>query len=105
MAEQVTNPLLELLKEKGLIDDLQFEDALAEHLRNGKPMMQVIPDFGIMDLDSVLQVVAENLATEVVSIKDREFKPELLKIVPASTARMYQCIPVELNGNAVKVAF
>ena len=105
MAESVTNPLLELLKDKGLIDDLQFEEVMAEHTRTGKPTMQIVPDFGIMDLDTVLQVVAENLATEAVSLKDRELSPELLKIVPANTARMYQCLPVEVNGNAVKVAF
>src|SRR5580698_761852 len=105
MADQNSNPLLDLLKEKGLVDDLQFEEVLAEHTRTGKPVIQIIPDFGIMDLDSVLQVVADNHGTEVVSLKDREFSPDLLRTVPANTARMYQCLPVELNGNAVKVAF
>ena len=83
MAEQTSNPLLDLLKEKGMVDDLQFEEVLAEHTRTGKPVMQIIPDFGIMDLDSVLQVVAENLGTEVVTLKDHEFSPELLRMVPA----------------------
>ncbi len=105
MAEQANTQLLELLKEKSLIDDLQYEEVLAEYTRTGKPIMQIVPDFGIMDLDSVLQVVADSLATEVVEMKDREFGPELLKAVPANTARMYQCLPVEANGNALKVAF
>jgi len=105
MADQNSNPLLDLLKEKGLVDDLQFEEVLAEYTRTGKPVMQIIPDFGIMDLDSVLHVVAEDRGTEVVSLKDHEFSQELLRLVPGNTARMYQCVPVELNGNALKVAF
>src|SRR5580698_10413102 len=105
MADQNSNPLLDLLKEKGLIDDLQFEEVLAEHTRTGKPVMQIIPDFGIMDLDSVLHEVADNQGTEVVTLKDHEFSQDLLRLVPGNTARMYQCVPVELNGNALKVAF
>ena len=45
------------------------------------------------------------LARRSLCLSDREFNPELLKTVPASTARMYQCLPVEASGNVVKVAF
>src|SRR5277367_5027503 len=105
MAGEISDPLLDLLKEKGMIDDLQFEEVMAEHGRSGKPTMQIIPDFGIMDQDSVLQVVADSLGTQVVSLKDREFTQDVLKAVPGNTARMYQCIPIEVHDNTVQVAF
>jgi type IV pilus assembly protein PilB len=104
MAEDILNPLLALIKSQSLIDDLQFEEVAGEFKRSGKPVIQILQDFGIMDLDTVLQVIADSLATRVVTISERAITPELLQIVPAKTARMYQCLPVGLEGNAVQVA-
>jgi hypothetical protein len=48
------------------------------------PVIQILQDFGIMELDDILQVMAATaLGTEVVSLKDRELTPELLKLIPA----------------------
>lgn len=105
MSDPIASPLLELIKEKGLIDDLQYEEVQAEHDRGAKPVIQILQDFGILDLDSILQIEADHLGTEVVSLGDREFTPELLQAIPANTARMYQCMPVEIRDSAVRVAF
>src|SRR5476649_2451909 len=98
MAEEISDPLLSLIREQGLIDDLQYEDVVAEHQRNATPIIQVLQDAGVMKLHDILHVMAGTLGTEVVSLKDREFPPELLKMLPANVARMYRCIPVALNG-------
>ena len=105
MSESVSNPLLALIKERGLIDDLQFEEVSGEFTRSGKPMYQVLADYGVMDMDTQLQVMADHLATEVVPLKDLQLQPEVLAVIPPSTARMYQCIPLEVFGNTVRVAF
>jgi len=105
MAEEISSPLLALIKDQGLIDDLQFEEVAGEHKRAGTPVFQVLQDFGIMDVDAILQVMANNLGTEVVSLKDTEFTPQLLKTVPAATARMYRCVPVADTGSGLRVAF
>jgi type IV pilus assembly protein PilB len=49
--------------------------------------------------------MANYLGTEVVSLRDRELNPELVKTIPANTARMYQCVPVELSNGTLQVAF
>jgi len=60
----------------------------------------------ILDLDGQLQMMAEHLATEVVrNVHEIELSPEVIKSMPPATARMYQCLPLELNGNTLKVAF
>ena len=69
MPEDISIPLLALIKEQGLIDDLQYEEVVAEVKRSGKPMFQILQDFGIMDLDAILQVMANHLGTEVVSLR------------------------------------
>ena len=104
MAEEISNPLLSLIREQGLIDDLQYEDVVAEIKRSNAPSIQVLQDFGIMKLDDILHVEATYLGTEVVSLKDREISAELLKIIPATAARMYRCLPVALVGDILQVA-
>jgi type IV pilus assembly protein PilB len=104
MAEEISNPLLALVKEQKLIDDLQYEEVSAELKRSGTPVIQLLQDFGIMKLDDILHVVANHLGTEVVSLRDREFSPELLGMIPANVARMYQCVPVAVNNGTVQVA-
>ena len=104
MADEISDPLLSLVKENGLIDDLQYEEVVAEFKRSGTSIYQLLQDFGIMSLDDVLQVIAHHMGTNVVSVRDREFAPDLLKIIPANVARMYQCIPVAADNGAVQIA-
>jgi type IV pilus assembly protein PilB len=104
MAEELHSPLLALVKEQSLIDDLQYEEVLGEFKRSGKPISQILQDFGIMDSDTILQVIANHLSTEVVTIRDRDITPEVLQAVPAKTARLYQCIPVGLANGTVRIA-
>ena len=105
MADEILNPLLSLIKEQSLIDDLQFEEVVAEHKRAGTPVIQILQDFGIMDLDTILQLEANHLGAQVISLKDTEFSPDLLKTIPARTARMYRCMPVAQFDSTLQVAF
>jgi hypothetical protein len=94
MAEIVSNPLLALVKEMGMIDDLQLEEVQEEVSRSGKPMAQVLSDLDVIPLDQQLDIIADHLGTEVVDLKEISFEEELLKTIPATTARMYQVLPV-----------
>src|SRR5215467_4710188 len=93
MAEEILNPLLTLIKEQSLIDDLQFEEVVAEHKRTGTPVV------------TILQLEANHLGAQVISLKDTEFSPDLLKTIPARTARMYRCMPVAQFDSTLQVAF
>jgi type IV pilus assembly protein PilB len=104
MAEEISNPLLSLIKNQGLVDDLQYEEVAAELKRSGTPVFQLLQDFGIMKVEDILHVMATNLGTEVVSLRDHELSPDLLKLIPANVARMYHCVPVALNNGMLQVA-
>ncbi|HTY87237.1 MAG TPA: GspE/PulE family protein [Candidatus Acidoferrum sp.] len=104
MAEEISNPLLALIREQQMIDDLQYEEVVAEFKRSGTPVSQLLQDFGIMKLDDLLHVMATNLGTEVVSLKNIHFSPELLASIPANVARMYHCLPVGVKGGTLQVA-
>jgi type IV pilus assembly protein PilB len=104
MPEEISNPLLTLIRENGLIDDLQYEEVAGELKRSGTSPLQVLQDFGIMKLDDILHVEATALGTEVISLKDREISPEAIKVIPAKVAQMYHCLPVAINNGILQVA-
>lgn len=105
MSDDISNPLLALVREQGLVDDLQYEEVVGETKRSGNSVFQILQDFGIMDADMILQAMANHLGVEVVSLKGVEIPKAALAAVPANTARMYRCLPVSLEGNTLQVAF
>jgi type IV pilus assembly protein PilB len=104
MSDPVHHPLLALVKERNLIDDLQLEEVIQEQARSGKSFGQILSDFQLVDTDTQLQIIADSLATEVVDLSNYEPAPELLKAVPPGPARMYQCLPVAEYGSVLQVA-
>jgi type IV pilus assembly protein PilB len=104
MAEPISNPLLAILQEGGLIDDMQLDEVVQEHQRSGAPVAQILQNMGYLDLGTILQIMADHLHTEVVEIRDQDLTPEILGAVPVTAARMHQCIPVAVYGNTVQVA-
>jgi type IV pilus assembly protein PilB len=105
MGDPSSNPLLALIKERSLIDDLQYEEVVQEQTRTGKPISQILNDMGVVDTYTQLQVMAEHLGTDTVEIRESELTPEVIATVSASTARMYECVPVALFGSTLQVAF
>jgi type IV pilus assembly protein PilB len=104
MAETISNPLLAILQEGGLIDDMQLDEVVQEHQRSGAPVVQILQNMGYLDLGTILQIMADHLHTEVVEIRDQDLTPEIIGTVPVTAARMHQCIPVAMYGNTVQVA-
>jgi type IV pilus assembly protein PilB len=104
MSDLSSSPLLALVKERGLIDDLQLEEVSQEQSRTGKPIGEILNAFGVVDTFTQLQIISEHLGTEVVEIREQDIIPDLLKVIPAPTARMYQCLPLEDFGSSVRVA-
>ena len=105
MPEEISNPLLSLVRDQGLIDDLQYEEVAAEHKRAGTPVVQILQDFGIMDLENILHVIGNYMGAEVVSLKETEVPKDVIKSIPANTARMYRCFPVGMYDSTLRVAF
>jgi len=105
MSDEISSPLLALVREQGLLDDLQYEEVVAELKRSGNSVFQILQDFGIMDADTILQAEANHLGAEIISLKNAEISKEALASIPANTAKMYRAVPVALDGHVLQVAF
>src|SRR5258706_4552938 len=104
MADAYSDPFLSLVRQQGLIDDLQLEEVVEEHNRSGKPIRQILADFGLMDLETQLQLIADQLGTQVVELRDKQIDPDALRVITATMARMHQALPVAVYGNTGQVA-
>jgi type IV pilus assembly protein PilB len=104
MADVSSFPLLALIRDRALADDMQLEEVVQEHGRSGKAIIDLLKDLGILDTESTLQVMADYLGTEVVDLRNREIPAEVIKAVPPATARMNRCLPVALQGSTLKLA-
>ena len=100
----LSSPLLDLIRSQGMLDDLQLEEVREEHNRSGKTISEILQDFGLLDMDSQLQLIAAQMGTEVVDLSQRELTPEILSAIPGDACRMYKCIPVSVTDTSVHVA-
>jgi len=103
-AHALSSPLLDLIRSQGMLDDLQLDEVKEEHNRSGKSISEILQDFGLMDIDQQLQVIANQMGTEIVDLSQRELTPEILSAIPADAARMYKCLPVAVTNSSVHVA-
>jgi type IV pilus assembly protein PilB len=96
--------LLQQLRDEELVTPQQAEEVLDEHERTGKPVRQVVIDMDILQEEQLLEVIARQLGTQVVDLRNLDVPPQIVKMVPASIARMYNIVPIELTNNAVTMA-
>lgn len=75
MAEAISHPLIALIRERGLLDALQIEEIGQEVQRSGKSVVQILQDYGLLDLDSILQIMADHLGTMVVTLEPDTIPP------------------------------
>jgi type IV pilus assembly protein PilB len=86
------------------LDALQIEEIGQEVQRSGKSVIQILQDYGLLDLDSILQIMADHLGTMVVSLEADTIPQEAIATVPNETARMYQVVPMALYGDTLQIA-
>jgi type IV pilus assembly protein PilB len=93
-----------LLLDHGICTDEQLSDVQEEHERTGTPYMQVIYNYGIIEEPEFLELVAENLGTQVVDVKEFNPDPLLIESIRGDVVRMYGILPLYEEDNRITVA-
>ncbi|MCG3148133.1 MAG: Type II secretion system protein E [Verrucomicrobiae bacterium] len=96
--------LTELLRARSLVGEAQLAEINEEHERTGKPLSQIIVDFGLMSETQLLEALAEHLNLEFVNLEGMDLPAAVLRAMPSSAARMYGAVPIAVAGNAITVA-
>jgi type IV pilus assembly protein PilB len=99
------NQIIELFESRGLIDGSLAQDILAEVNQSGKEIAEILADFQVVQhRDDIWPLVATELGTRVVDIRDWTPSAALLDLVPAGTARLHGALPVQFDEEGLHVA-
>jgi type IV pilus assembly protein PilB len=96
--------LLAFLRDNGVINDEQLSELRDEQSRTGKPIEEVVANSAVIRLTDLYLMIAQALGTEVVDLTPMEFPSELLSLVPPQTARLQGVLPLDWDGNLLRVA-
>ncbi len=99
-----TAQVVDIFIEQGLLDQQQAEDIQAEVSHSGKPVPEVMVDYGICTEDQFYQVIAEAIGTDFISLSSFDPPNELLRMIPAGQAMLHKAFPVGVDGNALQIA-
>jgi type IV pilus assembly protein PilB len=97
--------IAELFIEQHVLEPFQAEDVLSEVTMNGKTIAQAMVDSGFVDENGFYRTIAEALGTEYIDLSNKEIPPPVLKLIPSGLARLHRALPIEMNGNVLRVAF
>ena len=98
------DPLLQQLHDDKHLTQKQADEVLDEHERTGKPVREVVIDMELVTEDQILEVIANQLGTNVIELAKSDIPPDTLKAVPGSVARMYNVVPVQVDANTATFA-
>ena len=96
--------VVEFFVEQHVLQPLQAEDVMSEAELNGKSIEQAMIDGGFLDERGFYQTIAEGLGAEFVDLTGREIESEVLRFIPTGLARLHGALPIEMSGNALRVA-
>ena len=97
--------IIELFQARGLIDHGLAQDILAEVGHSGKEIAEILADFQVIHhRDDIWPVVASELGTKMVDLRNWTPPEALLALVPAGTARLHGALPVSFDETGLYVA-
>lgn len=97
--------IIELFQSRGLIDKALAQDILEEIGHSGKEIAEILADFQIIqNRDDIWPVIASELGTSLVDLRDWTPPDALLALVPAGTARLHGALPVNFDETGLYVA-
>ena len=82
----------------------QLKEVAEEVERSGKPIMEVIENFGLFTKKEQLDLMAESLGSFVWDPKASDVPQAVIESVDPDTARSYGVIPVEVEDGTLKLA-
>jgi len=94
----------EFFVEQHVLQPSQVEDVLSEAELNGKSIEQAMVDGGFVDEVGFYQTIANGLGLDFIDLTTREIAPEILRFIPSGLARLHGALPIEMTGNALRVA-
>lgn len=99
-----SDPLIQLMIEQELLSEEQIREISEEQQRSGKSGKHVLLNLGFIAEDQLLELIANYLGAKVVNLPAIDIPPDVVHRIPASTARMYNVVPISMTATSVELA-
>ena len=98
-----TDSLLSFLQENGLLTPDQVQEVSEEHHRSGKPISEVLNDFGLFNEIKLYQTLADLLGAPFVDLETVELRPDVLSQIDPQTIRFQEVLPINYDTNSITI--
>ena len=92
-----------ILVSRGLATSEEVESALAEQQRTASPLGSILVHQGVVDEETMTEVIAQQLELPVAKLSEYEPDPDALAIIPEPVARKLRCVPLAADARAVYI--
>jgi len=99
-----TESVIDLLISRGLVEDSQRDEYIQAVRGTGVDVTFAVEQLGLLQRDQLFQLVAQDIGGEFYDLSEFEPAPQVLKAVPAGTAKLYQAFPIQFLDEGLQVA-
>ncbi|MET0262532.1 MAG: type II secretion system ATPase GspE [Rariglobus sp.] len=101
MFESHSQAILELCRDQHLVAPATLNDLNEEHKATGKPIATLLVEMGLVEKETLLRKIAENLGFEYFEGHAGDIPNEVVGAVQGSLARMYGVVPVRVDSQSI----
>jgi len=101
----INKQLGELLIERGVISDEQFQKAMAVQSERGDFLIgEILIELGFLKEEDIAQTLTAQYGFPFLPLSNYEIDAEVIDIIPARIARQSMLVPIDKIGNNLTVA-
>lgn len=93
----------EILIQKKLISWEQLQDSLQEQKSTQEPIGEILVRKKVIPKSLLYRALAEQFGIRFIDPTRTHINPKALELVPASVARKYQILPIEIDNQALVI--
>lgn len=82
----------------------QIDNIKEERERSGKPVSEILENFGLFTKQEIQDKIADSLGTDIWDPKEADIDKSVIEMVDDVTARSYGIIPIRYEDGSLKVA-
>lgn len=96
--------VINILRENNVLTEEQIKKAEQMSVKTGRSILDIALSMKWIDEIQIRDLIAGKFSMDIVSIKDKEIPDEIVKLIPPHMAQRYEVVPIERDGDYVKVA-
>jgi len=100
----INKQLGELLLERGIISQIQLDQALEIQHSKGGLIGEILVELGFAKEEDIAQSLTAQYGFPYLPLSNYEVNPEITGIIPGRVARQYLLVPIDKIGNNLTLA-